>query len=147
MADVQIKDKTIDVYLDEMNVAPPAYKHVKLSSTGFHAPVTVQPIRGRAVFLRIRRRKWKVEETGANHQQQLGYNSRRNALHKKFRVFFKRNRWTTTRSVAIVLKNFISSMAIILGSNIRSILAIIPGEIRKTMPKTGCCFPTIAGHS
>lgn len=66
ITNVKTKDKSIDVYLDELNVSPPAYKHVKLSSKGFHAPVAVQdfPIRGRAVFLHIRRRKWKVEETG-----------------------------------------------------------------------------------
>ena len=66
IVDTQIKDKSIDVSLDELNVAPPAYKHVKLSSKGFHPPVTAQdfPIRGRAVFLHIRRRKWKDEETG-----------------------------------------------------------------------------------
>lgn len=66
ITDIKIKDKSIDVYLDELNVSPPGYKHVKLSSKGLHAPVVVQdfPIRGRAVFLQIRRRKWKVEETG-----------------------------------------------------------------------------------
>ncbi|WP_428221977.1 ISAon1 family transposase N-terminal region protein [Gaoshiqia sediminis] len=66
ITDVKTKDKFIDVYLDELNVSPPAYKHVKLSSNGFHAPVAVQDFstRGRAVFLHIRRRKWKVEETG-----------------------------------------------------------------------------------
>ena len=66
ITDVKIKDKSIDVYLDELNIAPPGYKHVKLSSKGFHSAVSVQdfPIRGRAVFLHIRRRKWKIEESG-----------------------------------------------------------------------------------
>lgn len=66
ITDVKVQGKAIDVYLDELNLVPDGYKNIKLISKGFHAAVTIQdfPIRERAVFLHVRRRKWKVEHTG-----------------------------------------------------------------------------------
>jgi transposase len=66
ITDVKIQEKKIDVYLDELNNPPASYKNVNLTSKGFHAPVTIQdfPIRERAVFLHVRKRKWKDERTG-----------------------------------------------------------------------------------
>lgn len=66
ITNVQVTDKKIQVDLDELNNPPGSHKNVKLISKGFHAPVIVQdfPIRERAVFLHVRRRKWKEERTG-----------------------------------------------------------------------------------
>ena len=66
ITDVKVSDKQIDVFLDELNNPPTSHKNVKLISKGFHAAVTIQdfPIRKRAVFLHVRRRKWKEERTG-----------------------------------------------------------------------------------
>jgi transposase len=63
---VQITEKEIQVDLDELNNPPASHKNVKLISKGFHAPVIIQdfPIRERAVFLHVRKRKWKEEQTG-----------------------------------------------------------------------------------
>lgn len=64
--DVKITEKKIQVDLDELNNPPASHKNIKLTSKGFHAPVIVQdfPIRERAVFLHVRRRKWQEERTG-----------------------------------------------------------------------------------
>lgn len=66
ITDVKVNDEMIDVYLNELNNPPSSHKNVKLISKGFYAAVTIQdfPIRKRAVFLHIRRRKWKEERTG-----------------------------------------------------------------------------------
>lgn len=66
ITDVKIHEKRIDVYLDELNNPPGSHKNVKLTSKGFYLPVTIQdfPIRERAVFLHVRKRKWKEERTG-----------------------------------------------------------------------------------
>ena len=66
ITDVKITEKKIQVDLDELNNLPASHKNVKLISKGFHAPVIVQdfPIRDRAVFLHVRRRKWQEERTG-----------------------------------------------------------------------------------
>jgi transposase len=50
----------LHLYLDELNIIPAEYKDDKLESKGFYDSVTIQdfPIRGRNVFLHIRRRRW-----------------------------------------------------------------------------------------
>jgi hypothetical protein len=50
----------LHLYLDELNIIPVEYKDDKLESKGFYDSVTIQdfPIRGRNVFLHIRRRRW-----------------------------------------------------------------------------------------
>lgn len=63
---VQISCDRLDVHLDELNVPPIKYQEQKLFSKGFYPAAEVQdfPIRERAVFLHVRRRKWQVESTG-----------------------------------------------------------------------------------
>lgn len=66
ITNVRITEKEIQVDLDELNTPPSSHKNIKLTSKGFHAPVIVQdfPVRERAVFLHVRRRKWQEERTG-----------------------------------------------------------------------------------
>ena len=66
ITNVKVTGKEIQVDLDELNIVPASHKNVKLISKGFHPPVIIQdfPIRERAVFLHVRRRKWKEERTG-----------------------------------------------------------------------------------
>ena len=65
ITEVKVTEKEIQVYLDELNNPPASHKNVKLTSKGFHAAVVIQdfPIRERAVFLNVRRRKWKEESS------------------------------------------------------------------------------------
>ena len=63
---IKVEDKAVHVYLDEIDNKPEAYLNDKLTSKGFHAEVVIQdfPIRKKALFLHVRRRKWLVEATG-----------------------------------------------------------------------------------
>lgn len=63
---VLVSTDRLDVYLDELNLPPLHYQDQKLLSKGFYPATEVQdfPIRERAVFLHVRRRKWQVESTG-----------------------------------------------------------------------------------
>lgn len=63
---VQVCADRLDVYLDELNLPPLEYQNQKLLSKGFYPAAEVQdfPIRERAVFLHVRRRKWQDEFTG-----------------------------------------------------------------------------------
>lgn len=56
----------LNIYLNEKNTPPEEYKNDKLSSKGFYEEIKVQdfPIRGKAVFLYIKRRRWLNETTG-----------------------------------------------------------------------------------
>lgn len=63
---VEVNETSIDVHVDELNLPPTQYKAFKLISKGFTPAVVIQdfPIRERAVFLHVRRRKWQVESSG-----------------------------------------------------------------------------------
>jgi len=55
-----------NVHLEEKNTPPQEYQNEKLLSKGFHPIRTVQdfPIRGKGLFLHLKRRRWLVESTG-----------------------------------------------------------------------------------
>ena len=61
-----VAGQTVDVYLDEQDIKPTGFSGQKLTSKGFHSEIVVQdfPIRKKAVFLHLRRRRWLVEDTG-----------------------------------------------------------------------------------
>jgi len=56
----------VHLYLDEINSIPEEFKGQKLESKGFFEAITLQdfPLRGRNVFLHIRRRRWLNHKTG-----------------------------------------------------------------------------------
>ena len=58
-------EETLHIYLEEKNVIPDEHAGQKLLSKGFFESVTIQdfPIRGRNVFLHIKRRRWLNLET------------------------------------------------------------------------------------
>ena len=54
------------IHLEEKNIPLEEYSHHKLTSKGFYEEATIQdfPIRGKAVFLHVKRRRWLNETTG-----------------------------------------------------------------------------------
>lgn len=58
--------RSVTVFMDERDIKPEVYSGQKLSSKGFHAESIIQdfPIRNKAVFLHVRRRRWLVKSTG-----------------------------------------------------------------------------------
>ncbi len=65
ISNLVVEDRCVAVYLDERDIKPVAYSGQKLTSKGFHAESIIQdfPIRNKAVFLHVRRRRWLVEST------------------------------------------------------------------------------------
>jgi hypothetical protein len=63
---VDQKEKEILIVLEERNVIPEEYQGLKLESKGFYEDSKVQdfPLRGKAVFLIVRRRRWIDKTTG-----------------------------------------------------------------------------------
>jgi hypothetical protein len=61
-----VEDRAVTVFLDELDIKPAFYSDQKLTSKGFHAESIIQdfPIRNKAVFLHVRRRRWLIESTG-----------------------------------------------------------------------------------
>ena len=60
------QDACFILFLEEKNIVPDEISFLNLHSHGFHPEIEVQdfPIRGKAVFLRIKRRRWKDIDTG-----------------------------------------------------------------------------------
>lgn len=56
----------LEISLDEFNVPRLDTEGMKLESKGFLSPVYLEdfPLRGKAVLLKVRRRKWKDHTTG-----------------------------------------------------------------------------------
>ena len=63
---VDVKESVNEVvfYLEEKNIVPEKYTAQDTESKGFYAPVIVQdfPLRGKKVFLNIRRRRWLLKK-------------------------------------------------------------------------------------
>lgn len=66
IVDLQILPKEVHLYIDEKNIVPEEYKQEKLTSKGFHPEAIIQdfPLRDKALYLHVRRRKWAVESSG-----------------------------------------------------------------------------------
>ena len=65
LGDFQTKKDCFYLYLDEKNILPQGYNSVDYESKGFYEPTTIQdfPIRGKAVYLVLRRRRWGDKQT------------------------------------------------------------------------------------
>lgn len=61
-----VYDKILTIYLEEKNIIPNEYKHLKYKSSGFMDPRLIKdsPIRSMLVTLSIKRRRWDVEIDG-----------------------------------------------------------------------------------
>jgi hypothetical protein len=61
LGEVSHKRMCLYIYMDEKNVLPTQYDEKEFESKGFHEAKQIQdfPIRGKAVYLVIRRRRWR----------------------------------------------------------------------------------------
>lgn len=88
---LETREGRIDIYLDEQKTTPKGLTKRPLISHGYTPPATIQdfPIRGKAVFLHIRRRKWLDTETNTIHSQtyDLAYDGTQ--LTEEFVAFLK----------------------------------------------------------
>jgi len=79
----------LDIYLDELSVLPEG-EGIYVSK-GFTPCSTVQdyPLRGRAVYLHIRRRKWQEQSTGAIVIRSFDITHEGTRISKEFAAFLK----------------------------------------------------------
>ena len=64
LGDVLSKELFYEIYLEENNVIPEGRLSGDYESKGFYTEVTIQdfPIRGKAVYLKIKRRRWRHKD-------------------------------------------------------------------------------------
>jgi transposase len=86
---VEESSEQVDLYLDELSITPD--DNCIYISKGFTPYSTVQdyPLRGRAVYLHIRRRKWQNQSTGDIFVCQFDIAHEGTRLSKEFAAFLK----------------------------------------------------------
>jgi hypothetical protein len=84
-------DQEINLYLDEKNLVPSEYQNDKLLSKGFFDEITIQdfPLRGRAVFLHIHRRRWLNQTSGQTVFRDWDMVAKGTRMTKEFASFLK----------------------------------------------------------
>ena len=65
LGDISVKKDTFHIYLEEKNILPKGYSQSEYESKGFISSKCVQdfPIRGKAVYLHIKTRRWQDKKT------------------------------------------------------------------------------------
>ena len=88
---IEHTEETVNIYLSEKNVVPHEYINDKLTSKGFFDEIKVQdfPLRGKDVFLYIKRRKWHNESTGYTVVRNWEMVSKGTRMTKDFAAFLK----------------------------------------------------------
>ncbi len=88
---VKQSQKELYIYLEEKKDTPQEYKSDKLTSKGFFEEIKVQdfPIRGKGVYLLIKRRKWLNEDTGAIVSRNWELVAKGTRMTKEFAAFLK----------------------------------------------------------
>ena len=87
---IDTNEKENHIYLDEINQPPGNYEE-KLTSKGFHKASIIQdfPIRDRATYLHVRRRRWLVESSGEVVSRDWNTVAKGTHLTKGFATFLK----------------------------------------------------------
>lgn len=88
---IEVNDKEVHVYMDELNTPPEGLEKEHLSSKGFHPEAIIQdfPLRNKAMFLHVRRRRWLVESTGKVISRNWDTVAKGTRLTKDFATFLK----------------------------------------------------------
>ena len=92
ISDVKESASEIVIYLEEKNEVPKEYAGMKVESKGFYEPVVVQdfPIRGKKLFLNVRRRRWVVKDENRYVSRDWKLVAGGSRMTHEFASFFKR---------------------------------------------------------
>jgi len=78
-------------YFQERNDLPVEYKRGKATSKGFYKEITIQdfPIRGKQVYLHVKRRRWQDNTTGSIVTRDWDLVAKGTRMTKEFATFLK----------------------------------------------------------
>jgi hypothetical protein len=79
------------LYLEERAIKPQEHSDKELVSNGFDESVCIQdfPIRDKAAYLIVKRRKWKDKHTGKIYSKQWDLTAKGSSYSKEFAAFLK----------------------------------------------------------
>ena len=88
---VAVQEKEVHIHLDEKAIKPEGYELVNLTSKGFHKASIVQdfPLRDKATYLHVRRRRWYCESTNNLVERDWDAVAKGTRLTKEFAAFLK----------------------------------------------------------
>ena len=91
IVNIESNQSQVDIYLDEKPDKPEGYELVRLTSKGFHSPIIIQdfPLRDKALFLHVRRRRWFSESTSRTVDRDWESVAKGTRLTKGFASFLK----------------------------------------------------------
>ena len=91
ITNVKQSQTEIHILLAEKNLPPEEYAHTKLTSKGFFDEIKVRdfPIRGKHVYLLIKRRRWLDESTGNPVFRDWEMVAKGTRMTKEFATFLK----------------------------------------------------------
>lgn len=86
-----LSEERLDIYLDEKKIIPDSLKNREVISHGFTSETVIQdfPLRGKAVYLHLRRRKWLDKESNTIHTRTYDISFDGTQLTKEFVSFLK----------------------------------------------------------
>ncbi|MEN2436831.1 transposase [Weeksellaceae bacterium A-14] len=85
-------DGLLHLYFEEKNTVPKEFSSRQLQSKGFHQEITVDdfPLRGKAVKLHIKRRRWRDMKSGKPLQRDWNLISKGTRMTQDFAEFLKK---------------------------------------------------------
>jgi len=88
---IETIDKEIHIHLDELDIKPEGFETEKLISNGFHQTAIIQdfPLRGKPMFLHVRRRRWIIESSGKVISRNWDTVAKGTRFTKEFAAFLK----------------------------------------------------------
>lgn len=91
VVDMKTIGNQVHVFLDEKNILPPEHQTAQLTSKGFHSESIIQdfPLRDKALFLHVRRRKWEITGSGEIVSRNWDLVAEGTRYSKEFAAFLK----------------------------------------------------------
>ena len=91
LTSVSITEEGYSIYLEEKLLPPVEYLGHRLTSKGFFEQVTIKdfPIRGKACFLKVKRRRWQNETLGKVVSRDWELAAKGTRMTKEFASFLK----------------------------------------------------------
>ncbi|NWJ52958.1 MAG: transposase [Bacteroidetes bacterium] len=105
VSNIEHTEETVNIYLSENNIVPQEYINDKLVSKGFFDEIRIQdfPLRGKDVYLLIKRRRWLNESTGDTVVRNWDMVAKGTRMTKEFAAFLKVVSRFQTGALAITL--------------------------------------------
>ena len=91
LTSTKTEGETLHLYFEELNKPPVEHSSKALISKGFHDEITVQdfPLRGKRVFLHIKRRRWTDKQTSSIIQRDWNLVAKGSRMTEEFAAFLK----------------------------------------------------------